>query len=311
MLVKVFAVASAIATMTVAPCHASATWYVDGSASANNNSTCSVSAPCQRIETALSIAIAGDSIICLKPPLTPNSLTITKSLTIDCSTSRGPVRDAGIIVVGSNPTLLDSILINLPSSDALQKVRLRGFNIDGDRGIDRGIDIQAGGAVYIEDCVIENYRMQGIYDHRTGGQTKLFVKDTVISNNGGPGIVAASGAPGVMVLDNVSLQNNLYGLATASGNNITLRNSVVSGNTQAGVEADGGAQVTVENSTITNNNYGALVGGTVRLLRNNISFNNQAVSGSATSLGGNVYSGNAAIGATPTLATGATGDVYN
>lgn len=91
---------------------------------------------------------------------------------------------------------------------------------------------------------------------------------------------------------------------------MTVRNSTLSGNAQAGAAADGGAQITLENSTITNNNVGVL-GGTVRLLRNNISFNNQAIQGTATSLGGNVFSGNSTAGAAPTLASGASGDVTN
>jgi hypothetical protein len=256
----------------------------------------------------------GDTIICLSAP-GGTGFAITKSVTIDCAAAGAPVR--GNFAVVDNVTVTVSINIPPSQSDPLRQVRLRGLTIDGAYSsntgyyFSRGIDIQAAAAVYVEDCVISNVSQQGIYDHRTGGQTKLFVKNSVISGNGGPGIVAKSGAPGVMVLDNVSLLNNTYGLATATGNNVTLKNSTISGNSQAGVEADGGAQVTVENSTITNNNIGVLAGGTIRLLRNNISFNNQAVSGSAISLGGNVYSGNSAIGNAPSLATGAQADVYN
>jgi hypothetical protein len=304
MLLRPVAVAFAVALLGTAPGRAGSL-YVAGY---GTGTACSANSPCNSIQLAINNAGTGDGIYCVTPPLPSGGLYITKSITIDCATARAAVRDGG---TNNGTGLYDVVLINLPTSDSQQTVSLRGLDIDGIRSIDRGIEIQAAAAVFIEDCVISNVSKQGIYDHRTGGQTKLFVKNTVINGNGGPGIVATSAAPGVMVLDNVSLLNNTYGLATASGNNVTLKNSTISGNTQAGVEADGGAQVTVENSTITNNNIGALVGGTVRLLRNNISFNNQAVSGSAISLGGNVYSGNAAIGATPPLASGASGDVYN
>ena len=140
----------------------------------------------------------------------------------------------------------------MSSADPLRTVRLRGLTIDGaisnnnggfpsGRFYDRGIEIQAAATVYIEDCVIANVNQRGIYDHRTGGQTKLFVKDTIISGNGGPGIVAGSAAVGVTVLDNVTSENNAYGIAAASGNNVTIRNSVFSGNSVAGVEGDSGA----------------------------------------------------------------------
>jgi hypothetical protein len=61
--------------------------------------------------------------------------------------------------------------------------------------------------------VISNVRQQGINDHPTGGQTKLFITDTVISGNGGPGIVFGAQG-GTHVLDNVRSENNAYGVAT-------------------------------------------------------------------------------------------------
>jgi hypothetical protein len=296
---------------------AATTRYVSGTGTSTTG--CSATSPCPSLDFAHNTANTGDTILCLSPP-TSFAVLITKTITIDCSGNRAPVRDS--YTNGSNGAA-DGIVINIPvnpSGDPLRTVRLRGLSIDGannpafytsGRFLDRGIEIQSAAAVYIEDCVIENVAQQGIYDRRTGGQTKLFVKDTVISGNGGPGVVASSGAPGVIVLDNVSLLNNLYGLATAAGNNVTVKNSTISGNLQAGVEADGGAQVNVKGSVISNNNIGVLVGGTVRLSDTDVQFNNQAVSGSAISLGGNKFSGNAAIGNTPSLASGAQADVYN
>jgi hypothetical protein len=307
--------AAAVATVLgAASCHATA-FYVSASGS---GSTCTIAQPCLYLSTAIGAAGIGDSIICLSAPQ-PSNLTITKSITIDCSGARGELRDNsayGALGSGTRPAVVISITPS--SADPLRTVRLSGLTVDGEnvssavgRWLDIGIEIDAAATVYVEDCVISNVKSQGILDRRSGGQTLLFVKNTVVSGNGGPGIVASSGAPGVMVLDNVSLLNNLYGLAAASGNNVFVNNSVISGNAQAGVEADGGAQVTVDSSKITNNNIGVLVGGTVRLLNSNVSFNNQAVSGSAISLGRNTFSGNSAIGSTPPLASGASGDVYN
>jgi hypothetical protein len=302
MLLRSVAVASAVALLGTAPCHAN-TFYVAGN---GTGTSCSLASPCNSIQQALNTAASGDTIVCVTSPL-QGGFYITKSVTIDCASARASVQTSGYNLAGFGVV----VVVNLATNDPQQTVSLRGLDIDGSRSFDRGIQIQSAKAVFIEDCVVSNATSQGVYDQRTGGQTKLFVKNTVVSNNAGPGIVATSAAPGVMVLDNVSLLNNTYGLATASGNNVTLRNSLVSGNTQAGVEADGGAQVTVENSTITNGNYGVLVGGTVRLSNSNVSFNNQAVSGTAISAGGNKFLGNAAIGNTPSLASGASGDVYN
>ena len=145
-----------------------------------------------------------------------------------------------------------------------------------------------------------------------GGQTRLFVKDSIISGNGGPGIVAASQGTSATVLDNVSLLNNAYGLATATGNNVVITRSTISGNTTAGVEADPGAQVNVLNSVLSHNTTNIQALGTIRLQESTIQFSNTAIQGSgAISGGGNRFFGNGSVGSTPTLATGAPPDVFN
>jgi hypothetical protein len=300
MFLRVISFAAAICIQTTMA-FAQSTTYV---ATYGTGTDCTRSSPCNRYDLAFAKAFPEGSIVCLEPG-NYGSIVITRSIVIDCLGQTGTnggssaaIDDAGFA----------ALTINIPTTQSSRRVVLRGLTFNN---AEVGVYIRAAAVVSIENCRIENSSKQGILDKRTGGQTKLFVKDSTIENGSGPGIVATSQAPGVMVLDNVSVLNNTYGVAAATGNNITLKNSTVSGNTQAGAVADGGAQITVENSTITNNNIGVLVGGTLRLLRNNISFNNQAVSGPAISLGGNVYSGNAAIGATPPYASGASGDVYN
>jgi hypothetical protein len=200
------------------------------------------------------------------------------------------------------------------SADPFRTVRLRGLTIDGGalsggHLYDRGIEIQSAAAVYIEDGVISNVNQQGIYDHRTGGQTKLFVKDTIVSGSGVAGIVASSAAVGITVLDNVTSENNGYGIAAATGNNVEINRSVFSGNSSAGIEGDPGAQIVVANSTISNNNIGVQSFSSLRLRNTNISFNNTAVRGASGSLGGNSFSGNGSVGTAPTPIAGAPSDI--
>ncbi len=303
-LVGLFSVAILTAFGSATDAFSQAQQYTSYVAKFGSGTACTRASPCNNLSAAVAITVTDGVVVCLEGG-DFGPFTISRSIIIDCSNNPGNNEGSTLGDQGGNGA---AVTINIPTSEFTRRVTLRGLTLwNGDRGV----WIQSAAFVEIDNCLITASNKQGILDQRTGGQTKLFVKDTVITMSGGAGIVASSGAPGVMVLDHVSLVNNLYGVAAASGNNVTLRNSIVSGNTQAGVEADGGAQVTVESSTITNNNSGVLAGGTVRLLRNNISFNNQAVSGSAISLGGNVYSGNAAIGATPPLASGASGDVYN
>jgi hypothetical protein len=298
-------VLASVALLFATPGNA-ATYYV---AANGMNTACTAAAPCATLSTALNAATgAGDSIVCLSPPAV-SYISITRSVTIDCSTARAPVRDLGTNAGGA----ITGISINVPLGDAFRTVRLRGLYIDGSLGsayyLMSGIDIQAAAAVYIEDCVISNAYHQGIYDHRTGGQTKLFIKDSIISGGAGPGIVAASAAVGITVLDNVTSENNAYGIAAATGNNVTIRNSVFSGNSTAGIEGDAGAQITVYNSTISHNNIGVQSQSSVRVSNNGIEFNNTAFSGSAGTLGLNRYSGNGSIGTAPMPISGAPADV--
>jgi hypothetical protein len=300
------------AALTASPSDAG-TLYVDGGAP-TTNAQCFSSAPCSTISKALQIAGPGDAIICLSAP-DRDTLNIKHSVTIDCSTARGAVRDFTTNISGP----LVGIVINIAvaSTDPFRTERLRGLTIDGTASVtfapsgrvyDRGIDIIAAASVYIEDCVISNVNQQGIYDHRTGAQTKLFITDTVISGAGGPGIVFGAQGPGTNVLDNVRSENNAYGIATSTGNNVLINRSVFSGNTVAGIEGDSGSQIAVNNSTISHNSTGVQSNGSVRLSNNDIAFNSVAISGSTGTFGNNRLSGNSFPGTVPTAVANSSGE---
>jgi Periplasmic copper-binding protein (NosD) len=275
---------------------------------------CAATAPCAQLTTALNAANPGDTIVCVSPPQ-PTGFTITKSITIDCSTARAPVRE---VVATSPDGGFDGIVINVavtPNDPLPTKVRLRGLTLDGAFRSQAaylysyGIEIYAATLVEIEDCVISNVRALGIYDHRSGGQTKLFIKDSIISGNGGAGIVAVSAAVGITVLDNVRSEYNAYGIAVGTGNNVEINRSVFSGNSTAGVEGDAGSHIVVSNSTISHNNNGVQSASSVRVYNNDISFNNAAFSGPAGTMGLNRYSSNVSMGTAPSTIPGAPADI--
>jgi len=300
------------AGLTASPGNA-VTYYVAGNAS-SSNTACSSTAPCNDLGKALANAHAGDAIVCVSPPVA-TALNITVSVSIDCSGTRAPHRDASY----NNGSAGVGIAINIPPStiDPLRTVRLRGLTIDGaspgnppdGRYLDRGIDIQAAKTVYIEDCVISNVKQQGILDRRTGGQTKLFIKDTIVSGNGSAGIALGAQGPNTNVLDNVSTEYNRYGLAAATGNNVLINRSVFSGNSTAGIEGDVGAQIAVDNSVISHNDIGVQSNSSVRLFNNHIAFNSSAITGSSASLGQNRFSGNSTLGTAPTAIAGASANI--
>jgi hypothetical protein len=286
-----------------APAHAGTQFVASNGV---NSASCTRTAPCATLSQALINAAPNDTIVCVDT-VSSSGVIIDKSIDIDCSGAHSVVRDGFIVDA--------SIFISIPVSakDTLRTVRLRGISINGADGntkfSPKGIHIVSAAVVSIEDCVVSDVQQQGILDERTGGQTRLYITDSIIRNNGGPGIVAAAAATGIVALDNVRSENNLYGIAVATGNNVSISRSVFTGNSSAGVEGDAGAQVVVDNSTITHNNIGVQSASSVRMSNNNIAFNNTAISGVSGTFGNNRFSGNGTIGTGPTPLGGASSDL--
>lgn len=259
-----------------APAHAQAsrTW-VSGVGDDNNTITtgCSRTGPCKTFAAAISVTETNGEINCIDPGGF-GSVTITKSITIDCSGTFG-----GIIAAGVN-----GITINLTATpDPLKSVTLRGLSINGagsagQAGL-RGVSILSAALVTLDNVVIMNFTQQGVADVRTV-PGKLFIKNSVIRNNAGVGIVvAATGGTNMASIENTHSINNLFGLATGNGNQVKITRSVFSGNTY-GVEADGGGQVGVEHSTVNFNGTGLGAFGTIWVSDTDVSFNQSAATGS-------------------------------
>jgi hypothetical protein len=265
-----------------APAHAlslARTWASHGGNDAN---TCTIGSPCASFSRALSQTGDGGVVGCLDSG-NFGVMNITISVIIDC---RGTVPTN--FFNDSLITCSTGIVINAPG----KVVTLRGLNLIGFSNLCDGIEIDAAAAVYIEDCVIENYR-RGVLDARTTGLTKLVIKNTIVRNNTSAGIVAGAAPKNSVVLENVQSVGNAYGIAVATGNNVVINRSVMSENTIAGVEADPGAFVFVNNTEISHNvSYGVYALGTVTLANSDIVLNNSSISGATTSYGNNRFAGN-------------------
>jgi hypothetical protein len=250
----------------------------------NNGNPCTQTSPCQTFGGALAKTASGGEINCLDSGYYGDSFHITISVTIDC---RGNYASTWNFNTG------DGIDINAPGGIVI----LRGITMESQHGgSDIGVDIEAATTVHIEDCVVMGF-YRGIGDVRTTGLTQLFVKNTVVRNNhfytNSPGILLAAAPKNSVVLENVQLLSNGYGVAVATGNNVVISRSVISGNEIAGIEADPGAQVMVDNTEISHNkSYGIFALGTVALANTDISFNTSSISGSTMSYGNNRLFGN-------------------
>jgi hypothetical protein len=277
-----------------APAYAQATRTWVSGVGDDMSPSCSRTAPCKTFAAAISLTDTNGEINCTDPGGF-GSLTITKSITIDCTGTFG-----GIVAAGAN-----GITINLTATpDPLKSVVLRGLNINGagsggQAGL-RGVSILSATLVTLDNVVISNFTQQGVADARTAAG-RLFIKNSVVRNNAGVGILAA-GATGTNVsIENTHSINNALGLATASGNAVKITRSVFSGNS-VGVEADAGGQVGVDSTTVNFNSIGLQTGGTIWFADTDLSFNSfAAISGPTISFGDNKIYGNAQLGTPPTV----------
>src|SRR5687767_1948185 len=162
---------------------------------------CSRTAPCKTFAGAISKTATGGEINVLDPGGF-GGVTITKSITIS---SEG--FEAGVLVSGTN-----AIVINATTTS---NVVLRGLDIEGLGTGLVGIKVLGGlGSLHVEKCTINNFRgsnSSGIeVSPTTAATTRVFIKDTIVRNNGagtGAGILVNPGA-GVTVtasLDNVRM----------------------------------------------------------------------------------------------------------
>jgi Right handed beta helix region len=270
-----------------APAHAQATrTWVSGVG--DNPNPCSRTAPCKTFAGAISKTAAAGEINCLDPGGF-GGITITKAITLNCHEIMG-----SILVAGT-----PGITVSAGTGDI---VVLRNLSVQGVNSGTVGIQIISAAVVSIEDCVVTQFTQQGIKDARTAGNTKLFIRNTVVSHNASTGIALVATSPNNVEIENTSSINNLYGVATGNGNSVMVRRSVFAGNTNSGIEADSGGLLNVDNSAISGNVTGVSGGGTIRLSNSDIAFNTTGISTATTSFGNNRISGNGSAGTAPSPA---------
>src|ERR1700712_1664491 len=171
------AVASALFAAS-APAHAQATrTWVSGVG--NDADPCSRTAPCKTFAGAISKTFINGEIDCLDPGGF-GTLTITKSITIDCSGTLGSVLASG--TNGFN------INIAVNANDPFRTVRLRGLTINGTgpsgtvgtrTGL-KGVSITQAATVIIEDTVISDFSQQGVNDARSTANGRLMIRNSVL-----------------------------------------------------------------------------------------------------------------------------------
>ncbi|QAU50093.1 hypothetical protein XH91_11475 [Bradyrhizobium guangzhouense] len=270
---------------------ASRTWVSGVGDDAN---PCSRTAPCKTFAGAISKTAAFGEINCLDPA-GYGAVTITKSITLNCSSTIGSV-----LVAGTN-----GIVISAATTDkvVLRNIQLQGLAGSASPGLN-GVRILSAASVSIEDCVITQFSQSGISDARTAGNTQLYIRNSIISNNTGTGIALVATGPNRAVVNGGHVVGNLFGIAAANGNSAMVTRSAFSGNT-TGVEADSGGAVSIDSSSISGNGTGVQSTSNIRLSNSDVTFNTTGFNGAAITYGNNRTLGNTSLGTTPTAAGGA------
>ena len=227
-----FAAAATIALLFAAAASAqSSRTFVSGVGT--DSGACDRTAPCQTFAFAIGQTAPGGEIDCLDPG-DFGPMTITQSVTIDCTSASGN----GTV---SAPPVSDVIIIN----GVATQVQLIGLDINGLDTSIVGVLVNSSANVSIQNCVIQGFRPTGaggVGVQVVGLNASAYIQNTVIRNNDvGVFVGAGGGGPASVELDHVFLDNNSNtapgfgsgGLFVANGSSAIIANSTMTSNAPA------------------------------------------------------------------------------
>jgi len=199
--------------------------------------------------------------------------TINKSISIVAEGFQ-----AGVLAAGTT-----GIIVNAGANDV---VVLRGLEIEGAGTGIVGIRFNSGAALYVEDTTINGFTSDGIRV-QTGASAELHLSNVLVRNTGGSGVLLSTTSGQIdATLDGVTLDRNAVGLNVRDRSRATIRNSLVTNNTQVGLQAQaaaGAAELNVENTATSSNGIGVQAGGAGQPSTARIS--NVTVNGNLTGIG--------------------------
>jgi hypothetical protein len=273
-----FAVISFAIVLQATSAHAQATrTWVSGVGDDAN--PCSRVAPCKTFAGAISKTAPSGEINCLDPGGF-GAVTITKSITIDCSATFGSV--------------LASLTNGININGAGITVNLRNLSVNGVGNGLIGINFISGNSLTLTNVNVMNFNAGsaiGVLFAPNTANTILEVNNSVITSNGiapatGGGIVVqpVAGGNAVVVISDSRLENNSDAVranSASGGVTMTVRESTLANNRGSGINSIAGnaSNLMVDRATISNNfQNGVVSSGGNSLVRINAS----AISGNAT-----------------------------
>ena len=273
----------ALGSVTPANAQATRTWV---SGVGDDVNPCSRTAPCKTFAGAISKTAAGGEINCLDPGGF-GTITITKSITIDCTGTFGSILNSAV----------QGVIVNdsTSGSPGTIEVILRGLSIDGagtpSLGTN-GVRFVSGRSLVLEDIFIQNQGTNGI--SITPSTSVEFYAENVTVTDSATGIhIQPIGANGALraTLRNVRVQNNsstglninTTGNTAPFGTIVEVEESRFSGNANGiAVNAPAGttaAVLMVDDAAVSNNSgIGISSAGTLARIR----VGNTVITGNAT-----------------------------
>jgi nitrous oxidase accessory protein NosD len=220
----------------------------------NDANDCTFPTPCRTFAGAVPNTAPGGEITALDSGAY-GVVTINKALTLQAA--------PGAHVSLGDGTAASAVTINAGQSDVIV---LRHLHISHSGRPSRGIDFTSGGtagALHIESCVVTGFPNAGIRfladdDCDANGCPELFVKDTIVRNNG-RGIYFFGGFAS---LDHCRIEDNTTGVYVATQSRmVTIRDSVIASNSSYGLFSDVLSATTLENCAVTRNGTGIQASG--------------------------------------------------
>jgi hypothetical protein len=179
---------------------------------------CSRTAPCKTFAGAISKTATNGEINCIDPGGF-GTVTITKSITLDCTGTFGSI-------LASQTT---GVNINLPDTDVRQAVRLRGISIDGSGNGLNGIRVISEKTnVTIENVVIDGFTQAGL-----SGESGASVVLSNVSIRGNGTGVSVTGKGAVRLTRSLITANDI-GVAAKSGSVLSYTANLIEGNGKNG-----------------------------------------------------------------------------
>ena len=271
-LTRVFALALPFLLAAISAQAQAARTFVSSSGSDAND--CSRSSPCRNFQRAHDAVASGGEVVALDSA-GYGAVNITKSVTI---TGEGVHAAATSPSTGGNVVTVNGAGIT---------VVLRHLQVQSHPSAAGGSGIFARNfaVLHIEGCTVRAASTGVFFSPVAADGTparKLFIKDSILRNNGGSGIFLANAADtGTLsaTIERTRMENNASGGgADFRFAKVTLRDSLASGNAFTGILASDGSEVTVESCVATNNgNHGiaAFNGGIVRVSNSTATNNTQ------------------------------------